>query len=47
MSLAEELAALLRQVREQEKKIRCLKKENEFLEEAQRQTGKPGSWRTF
>lgn len=34
MSLAEELAALRRQVKEQEKEIRRLKEENEFLEEA-------------
>ncbi len=34
MSLAEELTVLRRQVREQEKEIRRLKEENEFLEEA-------------
>ena len=34
MSLAEELSVLRRQVREQEKEIRRLKEENEFLEEA-------------
>ncbi len=34
MSLAEELSILRRQVKEQEKEIRRLKKENEFLEEA-------------
>ena len=34
MNLAEELALLRRKVREQEKKIRRLKEENEFLEEA-------------
>ena len=34
MSLAEELAVLRRQVKEQEKEIRRLKEENEFLEEA-------------
>ena len=34
MSLAEELALLRRQVKEQEKEIRRLKEENEFLEEA-------------
>ena len=34
MSLAEELAVLRRQVREQEKEIRRLKEENKFLEEA-------------
>ncbi len=34
MNLAEELAALRRQVKEQEKEIRRLKEENEFLEEA-------------
>lgn len=34
MSLAEELAVLRRQVKEQEKDIRRLKEENEFLEEA-------------
>ena len=34
MSLAEELAVLRRQVREQEKEIRRLKEEKEFLEEA-------------
>lgn len=34
MSLAEELAALRRQVKEQEKEIHRLKEENEFLEEA-------------
>ena len=34
MSPAEELTALRRQVKEQEKEIRRLKEENEFLEEA-------------
>lgn len=34
MSLAEELAVLRRQVKEQEKEIRRLEEENEFLEEA-------------
>ena len=34
MSLAEELSILRRQVKEQEKEIRRLKEENEFLEEA-------------
>ena len=34
MSLAEELTVLRRQVREQEKEIRRLKEEKEFLEEA-------------
>ena len=34
MSLAEELALLRRHVKEQEKEIRRLKKENGFLEEA-------------
>ena len=34
MTLAEELSVLRRQVREQEKEIRRLKEENEFLEEA-------------
>ena len=34
MSLSEELTVLRRQVREQEKEIRRLKEENEFLEEA-------------
>lgn len=34
MNLVEELAALRRQVKEQEKEIRRLKEENEFLEEA-------------
>ena len=34
MSLAEELAFLRKQVKEQEKEIRRLKEENEFLEEA-------------
>ena len=34
MSLAEELAVLRKQVKEQEKEIRRLKEENEFLEEA-------------
>ncbi len=34
MNLAEELALLRRQVREQEKEIRRLKEENEFPEEA-------------
>lgn len=34
MSLAEALAVLRRQVKEQEKEIRRLKEENEFLEEA-------------
>ncbi|NBI83930.1 transposase, partial [Clostridiaceae bacterium] len=34
MSLAEELTLLRRQVKEQEKEIRRLKEENEFLEEA-------------
>ncbi len=34
MSLAEELTALRKQVKEQEKEIRRLKEENEFLEEA-------------
>jgi transposase len=34
MSLAEELSLLRRQVKEQEKEIRCLKKDNEFPEEA-------------
>ena len=34
MDLAEELALLRRQVKEQEKEIRRLKEENEFLEEA-------------
>ena len=34
MNLAEELALLRRQVKEQEKGIRRLKEENEFLEEA-------------
>lgn len=34
MSLAEELSVLRRQVKEQEKEIRRLKEENEFLEEA-------------
>ncbi len=34
MSLAEELSLLRRQVKEQEKQIRRLKEENEFLEEA-------------
>ena len=34
MSLAEELSLLRRQVKEQEKEIRRLKEENEFLEEA-------------
>ena len=34
MSLAEELAALRRQVKAQEKEIRRLKEENEFLAEA-------------
>ncbi len=34
MSLAEELTVLRRQVRDQEKEIRRLKEENEFLEEA-------------
>ena len=34
ISLAEELTVLRRQVREQEKEIRRLKEENEFLEEA-------------
>ena len=34
MNLAEELALLRRQVKEQEKEIRRLKEENEFLEEA-------------
>ncbi len=34
MTLGEEVTALRRQVREQEKEIRRLKEENEFLEEA-------------
>lgn len=34
MSLAEELTLLRRQVKEQDKDIRRLKEENEFLEEA-------------
>ena len=34
MSLAEELSLLRRQVKEQEKEIRCLKEDNEFPEEA-------------
>ena len=34
MSLSEELPFLRRQVKEQEKEIRRLKEENEFLEEA-------------
>ncbi len=34
MNLAEELTLLRRQVKEQEKEIRRLKEENEFLEEA-------------
>ena len=34
MHLAEELAALRRQVKQQEKEIRRLKEKNEFLEEA-------------
>ena len=34
MNLAEELSLLRRQVKEQEKEIRRLKEENEFLEEA-------------
>ena len=34
MSLTEELSILRRQVKEQEKEIRRLKEENEFLEEA-------------
>ncbi len=34
MNLAEELAVLRKQVKEQEKEIRRLKEENEFLEEA-------------
>ena len=34
MNLAEELALLRRQAKEQEKEIRRLKEENEFLEEA-------------
>lgn len=34
MSLAEELTLLRKQVKEQEKEIRRLKEENEFLEEA-------------
>ena len=34
MNFAEELALLRRQVKEQEKEIRRLKEENEFLEEA-------------
>jgi len=34
MSLAEELSALRKRVKEQEKEIRRLKEENEFLEEA-------------
>ena len=34
MNLAEELALLRRQVKEQEKEIRRLKEENGFLEEA-------------
>lgn len=34
MSLAEELTVLRSQVRDQEKEIRRLKEENEFLEEA-------------
>ncbi len=34
MNLAEELASLRRQAKEQEKEIRRLKEENEFLEEA-------------
>ena len=34
LNLAEELALLRRQVKEQEKEIRRLKEENEFLEEA-------------
>ena len=34
MDLAEELALLRRQVKEQEKEIRRLKEESEFLEEA-------------
>ena len=34
MRLAEELAVLRKQVKEQEKEIRRLKEENEFLEEA-------------
>ena len=34
MTLNEELLKLRRQVREQEKEIRRLKKENDFLEEA-------------
>lgn len=36
MSLAEELSILRRQVKEQEKEIRRLKEENEFLEEVTR-----------
>lgn len=34
MSLAQELALLRKQVKEQEKEIRRLREENEFLEEA-------------
>ena len=34
MSLAEELAMLRKQVKDQNKEIRRLKEENEFLEEA-------------
>ena len=34
MNLAEELSVLRRQIKEQEKEIRRLKEENEFLEEA-------------
>ena len=34
MTLNEELIKLRQQVKEQEKEIRCLKKENDFLEEA-------------
>ena len=34
MSLAEELTMLRKRVKDQDKEIRCLKEENEFLEEA-------------
>ena len=34
MSLAEEITMLRKRLKEQEKEIRCLKEENEFLEEA-------------
>ena len=34
MSLSEEITMLRKRVKEQEKEIRCLKEENEFLEEA-------------